>query len=126
MTDGVSLKELSNAALAYLGDSVLETMVREHLVRRGLSSAASLNAAARNYITAPRQAQAMERILPHLSEEEAAIFRRGRNNIHANVPKSATVAEYRAATGMECLFAALYLQDQKERLEELFSLAYEE
>ena len=126
MTDSTSLKELSNAALAYLGDSVLETMVRERLVRRGLSSAASLNAAARAYITAPRQAQAMERILSHLNEQEAAIFRRGRNNIHANVPKSATVAEYRAATGMECLFAALYLQNQKERLDELFALAYEE
>ncbi len=126
MTEAERLRELSNAALAYLGDSVLETMVRERLVRRGLSSAAKLNAASRNYITAPRQAEAMERILPHLTEEEAAIFRRGRNNIHANVPKSATVAQYRAATGMECLFAALYLQDQKERLDELFSLAYEE
>lgn len=125
MTNGGSIKELSNAALAYLGDSVLETMVRERLVRQGLSSAASLNAAARQYITAPRQAQAMERILPHLSENEAAIFRRGRNNIHANVPKNATVAEYRAATGMECLFAALYLQGEKARLEELFVLAYE-
>lgn len=125
MTDGVSIKELSNAALAYLGDSVLEVMVRERLVKQGLSSAASLNAAARAYITAPKQAEAMERILPHLSEQEAAIFRRGRNNIHANVPKSATVAEYRAATGMECLFAALYLQGSKGRLEELFSLAYD-
>lgn len=124
MSQDVTLKELSNAALAYLGDSVLELMVRERLVRQGLSTAAHLNVAARDYVTAPQQAAAMERLLPHLREEEAAIYRRGRNNLHANVPKRATVAQYRAATGMECLFAALYLTGQEARARELFALAY--
>ncbi len=124
MSEEISLKELSNAALAYYGDSVLELFVRERLVRCGLSTAAHLNKAARDYVTAPRQAEAMERLTPHLSEEELAIYRRGRNNVHANVPKSATVAQYRAATGMECLFAALYLSDREARARELFELAY--
>ena len=124
MSETLTTKELSNAALAYYGDSVLELLVRERLVRGGLSTAAHLNAAARDYVTAPKQACAMERLMPHLTEEEAAIYRRGRNNIHANVPKRATVGEYRAATGMECLFAALYLTGREERARELFELAY--
>lgn len=124
MSESLTLKELSNAALAYYGDGVLELLVRERLVRMGLSTAAHLNAAARDYVTAPKQAEAMERLAPHLSEEETAIYRRGRNNIHANVPKKATVGQYRAATGMECLFAALYLTGREERARELFALAY--
>jgi ribonuclease-3 family protein len=124
MTDALTLKEMSNAALAYYGDGVLELLVREHLVRKGLSTAAHLNAAARDYVTAPKQAEAMERLMPHLTEEEAVIYRRGRNNVHANVPKRATVAQYRAATGMECLFGALYLTGRQARALELFALAY--
>ena len=120
----LSIAELSSASLAYLGDSVLELCVREHLLRQGLSTAAHLNAAAHGYVTAPAQAQAMNRILPLLTEEEAAVYRRGRNNVHANVPKRSTMAEYRAATGMECLFAYLYLAQNKARIDELFALAY--
>ena len=120
----LSIAELSSASLAYLGDSVLELCVREHLLRQGLSTAAHLNAAAHGYVTAPAQAQAMNRILPLLTEEEAAVYRRGRNNVHANVPKRSTMAEYRAATGMECLFAYLYLTQNKARIDELFALAY--
>jgi ribonuclease-3 family protein len=116
--------ELSSAALAYLGDSVLELCVREHLLRAGLSTAAHLNAASRDYVTASAQAQAMQRLLPYLTEQEAAVFRRGRNNVHANIPKKATMAEYRAATGMECLFAYLYLTKNQTRINELFALAY--
>ena len=122
----LSIAELSSASLAYLGDSVLELCVREHLLRQGLSTAAHLNAAAHDYVTAPAQARAMHRILPLLTEQEAAVFRRGRNNVHANVPKKATVAEYRAATGMECLFAYLYLTKNQSRIDELFALAYPE
>ncbi len=118
------LNELSCAALAYLGDSVLELLVREHLIAAGLSTAAHLNRAAAEYVTARAQAQAMLRILPLLDEQESAIFRRGRNNVHGNVPKSATVSEYRTATGMECLFAALYLGGKQERLRALFDAAY--
>ena len=77
--------QLSCAALAYLGDSVLELLVREHLIAHGLSTAAHLNTAARGYVTAPAQAEAMKHILPMLDEQEAAVFRRGRNNVHANV-----------------------------------------
>ncbi len=120
----IPLNELSAAALAYLGDSVLELLTREHLVASGLSTAAHLNQAAAKFVTAPAQAEAMKKILPTLTEEEGAVFRRGRNNVHANVPKRASVSEYRTATGMEALFAYLYLQGKVERARELFAIGY--
>ena len=120
----IPINELSAAALAYLGDSVLELLTREHLVASGLSTAAHLNVAARHFVTAPAQAEAMKRILPLLDEAESAVFRRGRNNVHSNVPKRASVSEYRTATGMEALFAYLYLQGNIARARELFAVGY--
>ena len=120
------LNTVSTAALAYLGDVVIELLVREHLVGCGISSSAKLNKKALDFVRAPMQAEAMKKLLPHLTEEEDAIFHRGRNIGHTNTPKSATVAEYRAATGMEALFGYLHLAGKEERLRELFALAYEE
>ena len=119
-----SLNTYSTAALAYLGDSVIEICVRERLVKAGLSSSAMLNKTALEYVRASAQAEAMKRILPLLDEEEDAVFHRGRNIGHTNTPKSATVAEYRAATGMEALFGYLHLAGRKERIDELFDAAY--
>jgi ribonuclease-3 family protein len=116
--------DLSTSALAYLGDCVLELCVREHLVRKGLSSSARLNSEALEYVRATKQAEAMKNILPLLTEEEEGAFRRGRNMGHTNTPKSATVSEYRAATGMETLFGYLHILGRKDRIAELFAIAY--
>ena len=121
----MDIREISTPALAYLGDCVLELCVRRHLIESGLSTSAHLNAAALDYVRAPVQAEAMKRILPILTEEEEAYFRRGRNIGHTNVPKRATVSEYRAATGMEALFGFLHLMGREERINELFRAAYE-
>ena len=101
--------EISTAALAYLGDSVLELLVRKTLVSAGVSSAKNLNAASLLFVKAEAQAIAMQNILPHLSDEENAAYRRGRNIGHTNTPRSATVGQYRMATGMEALFGYLHL-----------------
>ena len=118
------LNTYSTYALAYLGDSVIEICVREYLVRSGYSSSAKLNKKALDFVRAPMQAEAMKNLLPHLTEEEESIFKRGRNIGHTNTPKSSTVAEYRAATGMETLFGYLHLAGRSERIKELFALAY--
>ena len=119
-----AIGEISTAALAYLGDSVLEVCVREMLVKKGVSSAKNLNFSALLFVKAEAQADAMKNILPLLSEEETAAYKRGRNIGHTNTPKSATVGQYRMATGMEALFGYLYLKGEKVRINELFSLAY--
>ena len=122
----MDLHTVGTAALAYLGDAVIELMVRERLVSMGYSSSKALNARALDFVRASAQAQAMERLLPHLTEEEEGAFRRGRNIGHTNTPKRATVAEYRNATGMEALFGYLHMKGEQARIKELFDLAYKE
>lgn len=120
----IPLNEISTSALAYLGDCVLELRVRELLVKQGLSKSGHLNAEALHFVRASAQAEAMERILPLLTEEETRIYKRGRNSGHLNVPKSASQSQYRTATGMEVLFGYLHLSEQVQRIEELFAAAY--
>ena len=120
----IDIKTVSSAALAYLGDSVIEVLVREHLVAKGISSSAHLNSEALKYVRASAQAEAMKNIIDLLTEEEEAAFRRGRNMGHSSTPKSASVSEYRTATGMEALFGWLHLSGKTERMHELFSAAY--
>ena len=121
----MELSDITTPALAYLGDSVLEVCVRTYLVtERGLSTSAHLNRASLDFVRASAQSEAVGRMEPHFTEEEAAIYRRGRNMGHGNVPKSASVAEYRRATGMEVLFGYLHLTGQAERLDHLFRLGY--
>ena len=120
------LNTYSTAALAYLGDCAIEICVREYLVRElGLSSSAKLNKAALEFVRASKQAEAMKNILPILTEEENNVFHRGRNMGHSSTPRSATVAEYRNATGMEALFGWLYLAKNTDRINELFRIAYQ-
>ena len=121
----INLRTVSTAALAYLGDGVLELYVRRTLVAKGLGSSKALNAHARAFVSAPAQAAAMERLLPHLTTEEEAIFKRGRNIGHTKTPKNATVAEYRSATGMEVLLGYLFAAGNEARVEELFKIGYE-
>lgn len=120
----IDLKTVSSAALAYLGDSVIEVLVREHLVAKGISSSAHLNSEALTFVRASAQAEAMKNIADLLTEEEDAAFRRGRNMGHTSTPKSASVSEYRTATGMEALFGWLHLSGKTERMHELFAIAY--
>ncbi len=122
----MNIKEVSTEALAYLGDSVLEIRVREKLVREGISGSGNLNRASLSYVKASEQAAAMHRIIPLLDEEETLVFKRGRNMSGGNVPKSATMSEYRTATGMEVLFGYLHLLGRHERIDELFSFSYPE
>jgi len=121
----MNLSDITTPALAYLGDSVLEVCVRTYLVtERGLSTSAHLNRASLDFVRASAQSEAMGRMEPCLTEEESAVYRRGRNMGHGNVPKSATAAEYRRATGMEVLFGYLSLTGQSLRLDYLFRVGY--
>ncbi len=111
--------------LAYLGDAVMELFIRERLVRHGGCGSAALNRAALSYVSATAQSAAVDRIAPLLTPEEAALYRLGRNAGHGrNTPKSATVAEYRRATGLEVLFGKLYLDRDLARIGELLDAAY--
>ena len=118
--------QLSAGALAYLGDSVLEVLIREKLILQGYEKSAKLNKEALNYVTAVNQCKAFSNIEPILTEEESAIFRRGKNASHLNIPKSASALEYKTATGFEAIFGFLHLKKDTERISQLFSAAYPE
>ena len=112
----------TSMALAYLGDAVHSLLVREHLVRKGISHSGDLNRAALAFVTATEQAKVARLLLPHLTEEELAWFRRGKNAHTHAAPKAATRLEYAKATGLETLFGALYLLGRTDRLNELFHI----
>ena len=124
--DKQELLNLSNRGLAYLGDAVFEVMVRSWLCLHGKLTSGSLHRAALDYVAAPRQAALLEKILPILTEEEARIYKRGRNaNPHSHA-RGATRREYQIATGLETLFGWLYIRGNTQRLNELFDLMMEE
>ena len=117
---------ISAHALAYLGDSVLECLIRERLILKGFEKSGKLNNEALKYVTAVNQAKAFENIETVLTEKESDIFRRGKNSSHLNIPKSASPKEYKTATGFEAIFGYLRLCKNEERILELFNLAYTE
>ena len=120
----IDLHTLSPLALAFVGDGVYSLMVRERLLSQANRPVNDLHKLAVKAVRAEAQSAAMDRLLPLLTEEEEAYFKRGRNLGHTNVPKRATVSDYRTATGMEVLFGYLHLTGQKERIGQLFTIAY--
>lgn len=75
------------------------------------------------FVRASEQSKAVQNMLPYLTEAELDIYKRGRN-AKSRVPKSSSVADYRRATGMECLFGYLYLSEKNDRIKELFGIAF--
>ena len=117
---------ISNLGLAHMGDCVFEILCRGYLCARGGKNVGNLHRDTINLAKAQSQAKFVDKLLPLLTEEELAYYRRGKNaHVHA-VPKSCTPAEYAKATGLEALFGALYLAGKTERLNELFKAVMEE
>ena len=120
------INAISNLGLAHMGDCVFEILCRAYLCAQGDKTVKNLHKDTIQMVKATSQAQFVDKLLPHLNEEELAWYRRGKNShVHA-VPKSCTPAEYAKATGLEALFGALYLSGQKDRLNELFHIGIKE
>ena len=115
---------MNGATLAYLGDAVLEVLVRKYLVSLGVANGGTLSHLALNFVRATAQSAGMDKILPVLIEDEEYVYKRGRNANGIAIPRSASAREYRRATGMEALFAYLDLTEQHDRARELFNIAY--
>ena len=124
----MSLEEvnrISMLGLAHVGDGVYELLVRTALCTGGHQASHDLHRETVRFVKASAQAEAAARLLPLLSEEETAVYRRGRNAKVHGVPAGASVAEYHSATGLEALFGWLYLLGRGERIAELFAKAME-
>jgi len=116
---------ISNLGLAHIGDGVYELMCRAYLCARGEHTLKRLHLDAIQLVKAPTQAKFADRLEPHMTAEEHAYYRRGRNAHTHAAPKSATPKEYSKATGLETLFGALYLAGKTDRLNELFHIMME-
>ena len=121
-----ALAGISALGLAHMGDGVFELLVRSWLCLHGKATSAGLHRATVALVCAPKQAELAQRILPLLTEEEQAVFRRGRNaNVHS-IPAHASRAQYQQATALEALLGWLHLSGRHDRVEQLFAVMMEE
>ncbi|OEC00054.1 ribonuclease III [Lysinibacillus sphaericus] len=119
------VKQLNALALAYLGDAVLEQKVREYLLRSGRVKPNTLHREATHYVSAKAQSTIVHRMMDEnfLTEQELAVFRRGRNAKSGSVPKNTDVQTYRNSSGFEAVLGSLYLLGELERVYAIIAYA---
>lgn len=113
------LREIPALTLAYLGDCIYELVVRTMLVESGIMHVSELSKSATAYVKASSQCRMFRAVEPELSEEEMAVFKRGRNVKSSTKAKNSSIADYRVATGYEALMGYLYLAGRFDRILEL-------
>ncbi len=121
------VKQLNALALAYMGDAVLEQRVREHLLLAGRVKPNTLHKEATKYVSAKAQSAIVHQMMTEnfLTEEELAVFRRGRNAKSGTVPKNTDVQTYRNSSGFEAILGFLFLTKEIARAEEIIEYAIE-
>ena len=117
--------QYSPPALAFLGDAVYEQLVREKILLHANMPAGKLHKIAVKYVCCEFQSAAVELIFDSLTDDEQAVYKRGRNSDGITPPKHSSAAEYRRATGLECLFGYLYLTGDTARIREIFEKIWE-
>lgn len=117
---GEDITMLSPLQLAYLGDSVYELLIRTYLLKKEFN-VNELHKATIKYVRAKAQSDIIHRITDLLTEEEMTYVKKGRNAKSNTTPKNADLLDYKYATGFECLFGYLYLNNQDSRIGEIFN-----
>ncbi len=112
----------SPLSLAFVGDGVYDLLVRDYLIRQANRPVGELNKMKVSLVKCESQARFASLLMQHLSENEQAIYKRGRNAAPKCTPKHGSVADYHSATGLEALFGYLYLNGEQERTRELFQI----
>ena len=116
-------KQYSPLTLAFLGDAVYSLLVREMLLKVANRPTNALHKESIKLVNANCQAEMIKKVLPILTEDEEAIFKRGRNAHSGHVPKNQSDADYRYATGLETLYGYLYLIGDFERITYIFNIS---
>lgn len=112
----------SPLVLAYMGDCVYDLIIKSMVVSRGNKQVHRLHEETSSYVQASAQSRMMRAMQPHLTEEEHAIYRRGRNTRSVSAAKNQTITDYRRATGFEALIGYLFLKKRYARLMELVKI----
>jgi ribonuclease-3 family protein len=116
-------KLMQPAVLAFIGDAVFNLFIRERLISNKKGTSHRLHILATDYVKAASQSRISKALIDTFTEEEAYIFRRGRNTKSTTIPKNADVQDYKYATALEALLGYLYLTGRKERLDLLMEQA---
>ena len=116
------VNKISMLGLAHVGDAVYELLYRSKLCTDGHTAVAEMHRMTVAFVRAEAQAEAAAKLLPVLTQEEASVYKRGRNAKVNSVPHNADIGQYHAATGLEALFGWLYLLGRTERINELFNI----
>ena len=120
--DDKTINSIPTLNLAFIGDGVYDLLVREYLVTHSSAHVGELNKLKVEMVNCRSQAEFMRLLSEHLTDEEADVYKRGRNTKVNSPSKHSTISDYHAATGMEALFGWLYLKGRTERINELFTL----
>jgi ribonuclease-3 family protein len=120
------MTQLSGTTLAYIGDAIYEVMIREMLIKKGYQKVDNLHKEAIKYTSAVGQKVAIDLIFDQLTEEEVAVFKRGRNANTDRKARNASLGDYKQATGFEALIGYLYLEKRQDRLTEIMSIIINE
>ncbi|MBQ7780823.1 MAG: ribonuclease III [Lachnospiraceae bacterium] len=112
----VDVRAYSPLTLAYIGDAVYDIIIRTVVVERANQAANVLHKKTSSYVKAQTQAAMIEALLPELTSDEEAVYKRGRNAKSYTTAKNASIADYRKATGFEALVGFLYLMDDTDRI----------
>ncbi len=121
----VDIRTYSPLTLAYIGDGIYDLIIRTMIVGRGNTKASQLHNHTSHLVKAHSQSVMVEYLLPLMTEEEVAVYKRGRNAKSPTMAKNATMSDYRRATGFEALMGYLYLSDRFERIMELVKVGLE-
>lgn len=116
--------EFSPLVLAYIGDSVFEMYVRTMLLKDSNKPVNDFHQTACSIVCAKNQCELINKLLKFLTEEETAVFKRGRNAKSATVPKHSSVSDYRKATGFEALLGYLFITGRNDRIRELMDICF--
>jgi len=119
------INKYSPLTLAYLGDCVYEIVIRTMFVYQGNAPVNKLHARSCKLVKAKSQSDMIRLLEEELTEEEIAIFKRGRNAYSVTRAKNASVSDYRRATGFEALMGYLYMEKRYRRIVELVKLGLE-
>ena len=119
----MNVLEVNSLALAYLGDSIYESYIREYLIKKGISHVNDLQVESLNYVSAKSQARILKDLMDKniFTEEELSVIKRARNTKSKSHPKSCDILTYQHATSLEALFGYLKLRKNEERIEEIIS-----
>ena len=116
-------QEINVITLAYLGDSVYEVYIRDYLIHKGIAKVEQLQLEAINYVSAKSQARILNKLIDNnfLTDNEIEIVKRGRNYNRLSHPKNTDIITYKMATGFETLIGYLYIDNNKERINEIIN-----